>query len=428
MTDFSGKLVAIVGFGKEGRSVARYLEATAPTAQITVLDREPIKDCPYPVRTGTDYLKDLTAFDVIVKSPGIAPYPEFDVVSDRMTSSTRIFWELAANAPATIVGITGTKGKSTTSALLAHILTVAGRRALLVGNVGEPVLDHVDELQSPDAIFIQEVSSYQLNDVSWSPSRAVFTAFFPEHLDYHGTLPAYRKAKENLVRFQKVDGKIFFPAGDQVVAVMAAESPGLKVPVMAQLPVALNETKLSGSHNLQNAALAVAVAQDLGVSEDACKQALRSFEPLPHRLQRVSDKNGIVWVDDSISTTPESAVAGLEALDRQVATLIAGGMDRGYDYHVLAKAVYAYGVKTVVLLPESGNRIAEAIAAYAPEFPLHEVVTVSVGTMEAAVSEAFARTPVGTTCLLSPAAPSYNMFKNFEERGDAFRAAVDSFS
>jgi UDP-N-acetylmuramoylalanine--D-glutamate ligase len=422
--DLEGKSILILGYGKEGQAAARALQKNVQKYALTIAEKYPD-----PELMGMDfigmhagakrYLPALSTFDVIIKSPGIPPNDELRGLQGKVTSGTQIFLDTALAAGASVIGITGSKGKSTTTTLIYECLKAAGKDVHLVGNIGIPALDFLDRAQ-PGVTFVQEMSSYQLMDLTTSPPLAVVTSFFPEHLDYHGSLEAYREAKSHIAAFQKPGDTVFFNDEFPDARWIAERSPGAKVPFNAsQSPVTLEETKLLGRHNLGNIAGAYAVMQHLGIPDDACLPVFRSFQGLPHRLQSLGTHHGIEWIDDAISTTPESAMAALDALGDRVATIILGGQDRGLDFAALGQRIARSSVKTVILFPDTGVRIREAIGdAHA------DVCFQPVTNMEAAVDAAKTHTMEGKICLLSTASPSYNMFKNFEEKGDLFKAAV----
>jgi len=329
-----------------------------------------------------------------------------------------------------VIGVTGSKGKSTTASLIYHIFKTRNQkleiRNFLIGNIGEPAIAHLKDAK-PGTIFVMEMSSYQLMDLTVSPALAVVTAFFPEHLDYHGSLDAYKEAKKHITRFQKKDDLVFYAADSEGAREIAEESPGKRIPFSTtDAPVTIEETKLIGAHNLSNIAAAFAVSQEFKIPKDIAIAAIKSFQPLPHRLQSLGVIGGIEWVDDSISTTPESAIAALDALGDRVATIILGGQDRGYDFSLLAKRLKKSKMQTVILLPDSGATIRKALQ--------NEGVTaqcVEATTMQDAVNLAkqngkwiMDNGKFPPIVLLSPASPSYGHFKNFEDRGDQFKVAI----
>lgn len=414
--ELNGKKVCILGFGKEGQATKRALEHYAPKAAITIRDK---KD------QGEAYLDGLSVFDVIMKSPGIPPHPALKTHDAKLTTSTQMFFDTIAGSGAVVVGVTGSKGKSTTASLIAAILKAAKMNVHLVGNIGEPAIAHLHDAKR-GAIFVCELSSYQLMDLTTSPHIAVVTSIFPEHLDYHGSYEAYVAAKANIARYQNEGDAVIFPARDRKVLAVVAEGEGRKIPFSEEdAPVAVEETKLLGRHNQSNIAAAWMAAKEFGVKEEVAARAIQAFIPLPHRLQPLGVHAGIHWIDDAISTTPDSTIAALDALGDDVSTIILGGTDRGVPYEELGKRIARSSVKTVILFPGSGPRIKKAI-----EEAQAKVTFVEASSMEEAVRAARKATtsnlqpPTSPIVLLSTASPSYNMFKNFEEKGEAFKRAV----
>jgi len=427
----SGKSICILGFGKEGQATLRALEEYAPGCHITIADQsekvESGKWNEFEKQLGSHYLQHLDRFDLIIKSPGIPP----SVLSTYhlpLTSPTQIFFDSIAGSGATVIGVTGSKGKSTTASLISGILKAAGKNVFLVGNIGEPPLNHLKDA-APNTIFVQEMSSYQLMDLPSSPHIAVVTAFFPEHLDYHGSVEEYKEAKKHITRFQTKDDCVFYATDSDGAREIAAESKGKQIPFSAKdAPIAITETKLIGTHNLSNIAAAYAVTKELGVPQDIAVEAIKAFSPLPHRLQSLGIFGGLEWIDDSISTTPESAIAALDALGDRVTTIILGGQDRGYDFAPLAKRLKNSKVQTVLLLPDSGATILKAIEHESAAVTCSEVKTMEEAVIAAKQSTKYKvqstqQTPI---VLLSPASPSYGHFRNFEERGNAFKAEIDN--
>lgn len=418
IADLNGKKICILGFGREGQSVLRNIRKYAPEAKITIADQNEninIEDVNIHTQIGTDWLANLVAFDVIITSPGVPPFPELQAVSDTITNATHLFIDTIANTGATLIGVTGSKGKSTVSSLITAMLRASGKNVHLVGNIGFPVLDFIEKA-GPDVYFVQEMSSYQLMYVSTSPHIAVVTSFFPDHLDYHGSLEEYLAAKKRIASFQKSDDHIFYAADTEGAKQIAQTSQGFKHPYSEfDSPVSIEQTKLIGTHNLRNIGGAWLVAEHVGVDEPAAITAICNFVGLPHRLENIGIHHGIEWIDDAISTTPESAIAALEALGNKVETLICGGQDRGYNFKELGKIIDETNIKHVILFPDSGSKIRDAINSKNMQF-------IGASDMQQAVSIAKDVTSPGKTCLLSTASPSYNMFKNFEAKGDEFQA------
>lgn len=409
--DLNGKSVCILGYGVEGQASERAVSQYAPKATVTIRDQ----------KDGSDYLENLEQFDVIIKSPGIPPLPELDPVQDKVTNSTQIFLETATAKGSTVIGITGSKGKSTTASLITAIFREAGKDVHLVGNIGIPTLDFVSNAK-PGTVFVQEMSSYQLMDLTISPHIAVVTAFFPDHLDYHGSLEAYKAAKMHITKFQTDTDFVFFDASSDSAREIAEAGNGTEVFCnLEDSVVRVDETKLIGLHNQRNCAIASMVAEHFGIDRPTIHAALTTFEGLPHRLQSLGVHHEIEWVDDAISTTPESTIAGIDALGERVQTIILGGQDRGYSFDELAERVRRSNISTVILFPESGLRIQEAL-----EKAGSEAKRVHADSMKQAVELAEDSTKPGRICLLSTASPSYNMFRNFEEKGDAFHREIEA--
>jgi UDP-N-acetylmuramoylalanine--D-glutamate ligase len=433
LSSLAGKSVCIIGYGKEGQAMAQALKYI-PKCKITVADKnQELKIAEFESQIGDKYLENLDRFDAIIKSPGIPPSSKLKAQCSKLTSPTQIFFDTVQESGAMIIGVTGSKGKSTTSTLI-HSILHDNSRALrihshLIGNIGEPAIGHIEDAGS-NTIFVLEMSSYQLMDLTSSPFIAVITSFFPEHLDYHGSLANYLEAKKHITRFQTRHDVVFYNAKSKECHAVANESAGRHIPFSADdAPVTLDEILLKGTHNLSNIAAAYQVALHLGVEPESAIETIRKFRGLPHRLQSLGIHHGMEWIDDSISTTPQSAIAALDALGDNVTTIILGGQDRGYDFAPLAARLKKSNVKTAILLPDSGPTIGKAIRKAKAD-----IKCVEIKTIEDAVSIVIKQTtkPVNhqtskpSIVLLSPSAPSYGHFKNFEERGDRFKTAIEN--
>jgi len=429
ITDLNGKHICILGYGREGQAMVDALHEYAPECNITVCDQNTelkIDNEQLKIQLGTSWLENLDRFDVIIKSPGIPPNPLLDAVKEKTTSSTRIFLDTIVGRDAVIIGVTGSKGKSTTASLIAAILEAAHKDTVFAGNIGEPSIARLDDVKQGTFVVL-EMSSYQLSDITVSPHFAVITSFFPDHLDYHGSLDAYLDAKKNIARFQQDGDMLFFNATSPGAIDIAKEGHGRKIPFTAEdAPLRIEETQLLGAHNLSNITAACMVAAACGVDKETALTVVKNFKGLPHRLQSLGIHHGMEWIDDAISTTPESTIAGLDALDNRVTTLILGGKDRGYDFGELGQRIKESSVSNIILFPGSGPRIKDAIVAAGALVECFEAQT-----MQEAVSIAKkvtgGRTPLGhPIILLSTASPSYGMFKNFEDKGDQFAAAINA--
>ena len=342
-----------------------------------------------------------------------------------MTSATQIFLDTVHAKGSRVIGITGTKGKSTTASLIAAIVQKDGRDAHLVGNIGIPTLDHL-QYAKKGTLFVMEMSSFQLMDLTTSPHIAVVTSFFPEHLDYHIKFERYERAKAQILQQQnKEEDFVFYSAENnaQAIAAYAVVKMDHRIPYSAEdAPVGTKDTHLKGHHNVLNMAGAWKVTEHLGVKKEVAVRAITHFKGLPHRQQSLGVLHGIRWIDDAISTIPQSAMAALATYGDAVETIILGGQDRGNDFTELGKILAESQLRNVILFPETGTKIKEAIEKRVHTLDLHEVQSMNEAVKIARKRHSKDRTDA--ICLLSPAAPSYNMFKNYEEKGEAFAEAI----
>ena len=386
----SDKRVLLWGYGLEGRSTEKFIRKYCAVRELAVFQgkREEI---------------DEDAYDYIVKSPGIVA----ENLSDKYTSMTELFLEEFSDQ---VIGITGTKGKSTTSSLMFTVLSrCSGRPAILVGNIGLPALDYYGEI-TPDTIIVFEMSCHQLAHAKISPHIALFLNLYEEHLDYYGTMDKYFRAKANITVNQK-PGDYFF-AGDNVPAIGTAAR---KTVISYDDPMRF-DMSLKGEHNQFNARFVYAVSTELfGCDPEKVREALKEFTGLKHRLQFVGNYGGIDYYDDSISTIPEAAIAAVKSVPN-ACTILLGGMDRGIDYDILTEFIRKNREYNYILMYKSGARIFKEVS----DLPCCRYRDDLAG----AVSLAREITPAGKACILSPAAASYGYFKNFEERGDVFQELV----
>jgi UDP-N-acetylmuramoylalanine-D-glutamate ligase len=415
ISELNSRSVCLLGYGREGRASYQAIRQHAPRARLTIADGNPNlptrPDCPF--ITGPDYLERLSDFDLIVKSPGIPWHPPADL-ADRVITATQLFFDSLPDSALTI-GVTGTKGKSTTSHLIYEALSSArDRRVILAGNIGEPMLAHLDD--AAGTTFVLELSSYQLESLQRSPHIAVVTSFFPDHLDYHRTMAAYREAKSHIAAFQRPGDVVFYNAAYSDCAAIAHPGAGRKVPFTAEdYP---GHDVAPGLGERSNLAAAYLVALECGIAPAAARQAIEHSKGLPHRQQSLGRFHGVRWIDDSAATTPESTVSALHALGSEVDVLITGGLDRGYDYAAVGEAIDALQIPHIVALPDTAAKLTAAIHG---RTHVHEA-----STMAAAVATAKRNTRPGRVVLLSSGAPSYNQYRNYYERGDDFLRAIKS--
>jgi UDP-N-acetylmuramoyl-L-alanine---L-glutamate ligase len=322
-----------------------------------------------------------------------------------------------------LIGVTGSKGKSTTATLIHRTLEEASVPTVLVGNIGRAALDVVEDVVSNRPVIVFEMSSYQTHDLTIGPSVAVLTRLFPEHLDWHGSVEAYYASKLKIATTQRPDDVTIWNATDPELSRRVPFGPARHVPY-GDGPPGFSDAgmKLRGPHNRLNARAALAAARLFGANPSHLERVLTTFAGLPHRLEDLGVHGGIRWFNDSIATAPEAAVAALDAFSGEVATYIGGGTDRGFDFAPLARALVARADLNVILLPPGGPSILAALSAVDETAGSRAHL---VADLAEAVALAARLTPKGATVLFSPASPSYGVYKNFEERGDVFRGFVN---
>ena len=425
---FDGKRVMILGFGREGKVWLEILTRLGCCRQIAVADMNPLEleDPDIMPISGEHYLEDCAAFDIILQSPGVIIKNRLnDEAKAKILTQTEILLRLK---PCRIIGITGTKGKSTTSSLIYHFLQASGVPSMLIGNIGVPPLKKLEEM-TEDTVAVCEMSCHQLEFVRHSPNIAVLLNIFPEHLDHYVDFDAYANAKRNIVRFQQENDSAYVNAdllpiksGGHIHSCAFGKSADVWTDGSSiflddnEIPPEKIQTKLCGKHNLYNIAVAVAAAVKAGANLDKCLAALPDFNGLEHRLERVAVINGVEYINDSISTAPESAIAAVNAFDG-ADCLILGGMDRGISYDVLGEFLNTGVVENVILLPDSGRRIGKLLTN-------RDINIIHADNMEKAVL--LASKTAKRRVILSPASASYGFYRNFEERGRHFKELVHS--
>lgn len=420
--------VLLYGAGREATSTRAFLKARQPDLKVfitvdsgdaNIADTEAIAPTDLPAATKAH------RFGLIVKSPGVSRYKDvFDIARDAgipVTSNLNL-WGAAYRAGRTVIAITGTKGKSTTATLVHLMLTRSGIDAGLAGNVGLAPLEIAD--RHPVVIF--ELSSYQTADMNFLPDIAGVTNLYPEHVDWHGSVERYFKDKLHLI-----DRDGGFPValgaaarGNALVALAVRDHRRLIRDLAADETTAIDKavalSRLKGAHNLDNARLAAQIALAAGGTLDGIVRGIVAFVPLPHRLEE-HRVGGTIFVNDSISTTPEATKAALAAYKGKRLALIAGGHERQQDYAELASLLAGYGVTTLACLPVTGERLASAARTAAPHMAVLEEPD-----LETAMQALYLHRHNYDVLILSPGAPSYNQFKNFEERGLRFVALAQA--
>ncbi len=413
------KRVAILGFGKEGKSTYSYIRRYLPKQPLTIADQQPIHDSLTYVDLviGEDYQK-LNGYDVIMKSPGIVMHETY--APGVLDSQTNLFLKYYGKQT---IGITGTKGKSTTASLLYHIIKENQRKCVLLGNIGKPAFDALDQLDE-DTIVVYELSCHQLEYAHYAPHYGVLLNIFEEHLDHYGSFARYVAAKEQIWRNQSETDHLIIEkslikseiAAQCISASMQDEASDLyaqenSVSLMGEhFVIDAAATALLGHHNRYDIAIDLYLAHCLGIAYQDALAALVTFAPLAHRLQYIGEYHGITWYDDSISTVCETTIQALQGL-KHVDTLLLGGMDRGIDYTPLTSYLNEHPIANIIVMYESGETLAKQL----------RVPYTKVKDLETAVTLAKRITKPKGIVLLSPAAASYGHFRNFEDRGDQFQ-------
>lgn len=437
LTDLNGRRVAVWGTGREGVAAVQAIAPYRPASLVAVDDRRnflasdwsPQLAALAPLRTGEDAFEELRTADIVVRSPGVANTHPWLVAlrraDVRITGGTALWM---ADHKADTIGVTGSKGKSTTSSLISHLLTGIGEPNALGGNIGVPVLD-----LPPAPRYVLELSAYQCADLDDSPAVAAVTSLFPEHLDWFGGERQYFRGKLNLVGHDP---------GWVVVPPELAHRPELRdLPVFvtgrpdtvhvsedafyigAEPLIPRSAMPLLGRHNEANVCVALGVLHCLGVDLIArsgdLTSALATFQALPHRLSPIPDASGLTFVDDSLSTIPQSAALAIEAFRDRPLTVILGGEDRGVDYTPLRDYLEREKIEaTLIGVPDSGPRILDVLRG------LPGITSMQAEDLVAAVALSRRVTPAGGIVLMSPAAPSYGRFDNFAHRSRVFRQAI----
>lgn len=415
--------VVLYGAGREARSTRQFLAQVTPETKVYVTVDSGDADIDNASQiTPAQLLEKIENKEIglLVRSAGVSIYkPELVAAKNagiEVTTNINL-WAKYKRGNAKVVAVTGTKGKSTTVKLTETMLKCAGLDARLGGNFGVAPLDLDDH-----DIIVMELSSYQVADLELQPDFVGFTNLFPEHVDWHGSLDQYYHDKMNLLRRPE---RYAYALGSQaavnqrVQANLPKYANELAAPsaeMVAALHGTMRQSKLKGPHNADNMMIAAKLALGLGASEQAILEGLKSFAPPAHRLEEHKIGN-LIFVDDSISTTPEATKAALATYPDTRNALIVGGFDREQDYHDLASEIKHSTVTTVACLPKTGHRLAEAIAELGVD-----IGVIETQDLEEAMSALTQRRDQFDTLILSPAAPSYNQFRDYVERGEKFVA------
>ncbi|MDD3187634.1 MAG: UDP-N-acetylmuramoyl-L-alanine--D-glutamate ligase [Bacilli bacterium] len=441
-----GKKVAILGFGKEGISTYKYIRKHLPNQKLYIVSIENNVDNPVVTEDqnldfifGSDYLNNLEEYDLIIKSPGV-PLKDIDVTKLNITSQIGLVLE---DGGFFTIGITGSKGKSTTTSLIYEVLKAQNKDAYLLGNIGIPIFDYIENFNENSYLVI-EMAALQLEYVKASPNIACLLNLFEEHLDFFGTYEKYCLAKLNIFKYQKNNDIGFYNENNITlnnyiqkgnytsdltkinctIDLKDTNENGIYIEndficykFNGQIKKLYNindERSLLGTHNLENIAFVLGVALKLNLDIELAIKTINNFKPLEHRMELVGTYNGITFYNDSIATIPEATIHCIEAL-KNVDTLIFGGKDRGISYDDFIDYLQNCSVNNFICMPNTGTNIGKMLKNKNVYF---------ISDMQEIVEKAFEITKKGKSCLLSPAASSYNAFKNFEEKGRLYKEAV----
>lgn len=424
--------IGILGHGVQGRAAYEYWDR--PENQLTIV-----------IENATDYdpkgLADIDKYDLLVRAPSLRPGALVEAagtpaILDKVTTVTNEFFRVCPTK--NIIGVTGTKGKGTTSTFIAKMLEAAGKRVFLGGNIGVPPLDLLKhDIQSEDWVVL-ELANFQLIDLKYSPHIAVCVTVTPEHLDWHRNAEEYIEAKQQLFVHQSPDDVAIYYAKSQLSQEVASVSPAPKLPYYAApgayvegdqilidgtVVCKTDEIKILGKHNWQNICAAVTATWQITQDQAAIHTVVTSLGGLPHRLELVREFDGVAYYNDSFAATPLATVAAIEAIV-QPKVLIVGGHDRGLELDALVKSLQEHrsDIRTVLLIGAAARRVADALKAK----NIHSYTVVEAQTMPEIVEAARAAAQSGDAVVLSPGFASFDMFQNFEDRGDQFKAAVEA--
>ena len=429
---------AIVGYAVEGQVSANYWHELG--YEVTICDQNTSLQVPPIFKTalGDDYLDGLDSYDIIVRSAGIHPQIILDKnpsVKSKITTSVQEFFRVCPS-PNTI-GITGTKGKGTTTTLITKMLIAAGKTVHFGGNIGIAPLELLPKINADDWVVL-ELSSFQLEDFNGpSPHIGVCLMVVPEHLNWHADMAEYISAKQRLFAAQKpTDIAIYYSQNENSQAI-AQKSAGIKIPYLASPGAIINndrvvidnqticsveEIKLPGKHNWQNICAAVTAVWQITQDVAAIKSVILSFSGLEHRIELVSEINKVKYYDDSFATTPETAIAAIQAFD-QPKILILGGSDKGTPLDPIANEVMNNNIRHIITIGDTGPTIAKQLRERG-----YNDITEGLKTMTEIVATAQSHAEPGDVVLLSTGCASFGLFKDYKDRGNQFQVAVKSLN
>ena len=429
-SEFKDKKVAVIGLGIEGKDAINYLLEEG--AKVTLFDKKPESELDFEnvdktkisLACGADYLKNgISGFDCIIRSPGVYPLlPELVEAKEKgaiITSAIKIFFK---EAKGKIIGVTGTKGKGTTSTLIYNVLKSAGKDVYLSGNIGKPSLELLPLLNN-DSWVVLELSSFQLMDMDKSPHIAVVLNITEDHMDWHKNREEYIEAKKNIVRHQSVSDWAIINDEYETSKEFGVLGQGKKIFFDKKRLETKFKTDLllRGEHNLENIAAAVEAAKAVGISEDVTLAAVKNFKGLEHRLELVDEIDGVKYYNDSFATGPQPTIAAINSFTENE-TLILGGSDKGLNYKELGDLIKSKdNIKNIILIGDTRGMILDTLKGYTFQGGIFDL---GYSSMKDIVMKAHEVSKFGEVVILSPAAASFDMFKNYKDRGNQFKEAV----
>lgn len=438
--------IAILGFGREGKTTYEFIRKHNKDIKLTIIDKsEQVKDNNPEVANdpnttfvmGPTYLEGLDQYDLIIKSPGISLLGiDTTNLRDKITSQLELVLEVNKK---NMIGITGTKGKSTTSSLLYKIIKDQNENVILAGNIGIPLLSEIENCDE-NTILVIEMSSHQLEYLNTSPHIAVILNLFEDHLDHSGTIEHYHENKLQIFKNQETDDYMIYCCDDKTLANYVANNAYKGIPCTIsrkttkatcfqeddyinleneQVYNTKSERKLLGTHNITNIMVCLTIAKILKLDLVKATESVSTFEPLEYRLQNIGTVDGVTYYTDTLATIPEATIEAINSITN-IDSLIFGGMDRGINYDKLIEFLKTAPVRNLICMPTTGHDIGHALGE------IEDKNIYYVETLEEAVDLAKEITKKGTNCVLSPAAASYTQFKNYADKGDKFKAFVYS--
>ena len=434
--ELKNKNIAILGFGSEGASTYNFIRRHLDIP-LTIIDKKDLQDKIHDNKVkfifGDNYLEGLDKYDIVIKTPGISLLG-INTKNINITSNTELVLKYFKGLS---IGITGTKGKSTTTSLIYNIVKDQDKDTYLVGNIGIPILDNIEKYTDKTKLVI-EMSSHMLEYMKVSPNIAIILNLYQDHLDHDGTVSHYHSNKLNIFKYQTAnDIAIYNLDNNYLKEYMTNNKYKSKIYSISKetnsdiylknnkyyyknilIYDIMDQRELLGDYNITNIVFSLATIYLAGYNLDKARTIVKNFKPIDYRLMKVGTFREVTYYSDTLSTIPMGTISGIEALS-SVSTLIFGGMDRGIDYSDLIKYLDNSSIKHFICMPTTGYNIGEK---------LHDKDIYYCETLEEAVQIAVKITEKGSTCLLSPAAPSYEQFKNYKEKADKFIEYINKYA